>query len=431
MGNVIIFFAGMLATIGIGTKLKINIGLVAAAFAFVIGTAVGGLSGSRIIGLFPTTLFINYLLATFLFGFAGHNGTLKKLANHILYTCRNAGWLLGLLFFVVVYIASALGSGNSAPFFTSAICFSLAAQAGIHPLLVPVAIWIGSMIGSDMPWASGYAVDVGQLEIYYDPATTVQYVTSFYIWRAVFFIGLYLVLFVVLKAYKVKSSALNLEKPKPLDRKQKQSLAIIFAIIAAMILSAALSTLFPGLIPSSVADVFSFQTLSALGIIANILLKTAPYEDVLKHRIPWDTLLMLTLTGMYMALSEPLGVIEYLTQVLETSVPTNLILPGIVLLMAVMSFFVSGAVVIPMMLPLISVFAGVLNVSPAAVYCATQVGLTASSISPFSQGGASALSGCSDEAVRKKLLKQQTLLSILIAVVLVVVAALGGFSMLY
>lgn len=126
-----------------------------AAFAFVIGTAVGGLSGSRIIGLFPTTLFLNYLLATFLFGFAGHNGTLKKLANHILYTCRNAGWLLGLLFFAVVYIASALGSGNSAPFFTSAILFSLAGQAGIHPLLVPVAIWIGSMIGSDSPGHPG------------------------------------------------------------------------------------------------------------------------------------------------------------------------------------------------------------------------------------------------------------------------------------
>ena len=431
MGNVIIFFAGMLATIAIGSKRKINIGLVAAAFAFIIGTSVGGLSSGKIVGLFPTTLFINYLLATFLFGFAGFNGTLKKLSDHILYACRNSGWMLGLLFFAVVYIASALGAGNSAPFFTSAICFSLAAQAGINPLLVPVAIWIGSMIGSDMPWASGYAVDVGQLEIYYDQATTVQYVISFYIWRAVFFVGLYLLLFVLLKAYKVKKGVLNLEKPEPFDQKQRRSLGIIFSIIGVMLLAAVLTTLFPGIIPASVSNVFSFQTLSALGIIANVLLKTAPYEDVLKHRVPWDTLLLLTLMGMYMALAEPLGVIEYLTQMLQTSVPTNLILPGIVLIMAVMSFFVSGAVIIPMMLPLIGAFSSMLGISPAAVYAATQMGLTASSISPFSQGGASALSGCLDETVRKKLEKQQTLLAIVIAAALVVIAGVGGFSMLY
>ena len=41
-----------------------------------------------------------------------------------------------------------------------------------------------------------------------------------------------------------------------------------------------------------------------------------------------------------------------------------------------------------------------------------------------------ALTGCGDEAIRKKLLKQQTVLAGIFSVVLVLVAAFGGFSMM-
>lgn len=91
------------------------------------------------------------MVATFLFGFAQENGTLKKVAEHLLYSCRGAGWLLGLLFFGVSAIVAGLGAGGAAPFFMSAICFSLALQAGIDPLLVSVALWTSSMVGGSMP----------------------------------------------------------------------------------------------------------------------------------------------------------------------------------------------------------------------------------------------------------------------------------------
>ena len=154
-----------------------------------------------------------------------------------------------------------------------------------------------------------------------------------------------------------------------------------------------------------------FQFLATIGIILNILWKTAPYEDVLKQRVPWDTLLMLSFTEMYMALAKSMGIVDYMSELLQNTIPANLIIPGIVLIMCVLSFFVSGAVIVPMMLPLLSVLSAASGASTAAIYCATQMGLTASSISPFSQGGAAVLTGCSDESLRRRLIRQQTILA--------------------
>ncbi len=431
MSNTILFFSMILLAIVIGTKKKINIGLVAAAFAFPIGTIVCGLSPNAIISLFPTTLFLNFLLATFLFGFAGCNGTLKNLARHLIYLSRNAGWMLGLLFFLVTALIAALGAGGSAPFFMSAICFSLALQAGINPLLVPLAVWTGAMVGGNTPWVSGYATRIGQLEIYFDPLTASRYVVGYQIWRAVFYTVLYIVMFILLKGYKVNKEAIELKKPQPFDAKQMLTLKIIIAMILLIVVPAVLQSIIPCQFTNMLTKVFCFQLLAILGIIANIAGKTAPYEVVIKERIPWDTLIMLSLTGIYMALANSLGLVEFMSELLQNKIPAAWIVPGIVAIMCILSFFVSGNVIIPMVLPLLSVFSIASNTSVAVIYCAAQVGLTASSISPFSQGGAAALSGCEDNEIRKKLLKQQTILSGVFSVVVFLIAIAGGFSMLH
>lgn len=371
MVNTLLFFGFILLALILGTKLKINIGLVALGFAFLLGTTAGGLSAGGVVSLFPVALFFNFLIATFLFGFAGGNGTLKKVAEHLIYTCRNAGWLLGLLFFLVTVVVAGLGAGGAAPFFMSAICFSLAIQAGISPLLVPVAVWTASMVGGSMPWTSGYATNVGQLEIYFDASVSSGYVVDFFVFRAVFYTILYLVMFFVLRGYKVSQKAIQVAKPEPFDEKQKKTLAIVLGIIAMIVVPAAVQLICPNPVTGWISANCSFQFLATIGIILNILYKTAPYEDVLKQRVPWDTLLMLSFTGMYMALAKSMGIVDYMSELLQNTIPANLIIPGIVLIMCVLSFFVSGAVIVPMMLPLLSVLSAASGASTAAIYCAT------------------------------------------------------------
>ena len=160
-----------------------------------------------------------------------------------------------------------------------------------------------------------------------------------------------------------------------------------------------------------------------------MLLKTADYHRVVQTRIPWDTLLMLSLTGMYMALANSMGVVSYLSDLLQNTIPAHWILPGVVLVMCVLSFFVSGGVVVPMMLPLLSALSSASGMPVGTIYCGMQMGLTASSISPFSQGGAAVLTGCSDESLRRRLIRQQTILAPIFSAVLVFVAILGGFRL--
>jgi len=430
MTNTILFFVFLLSALVIGIKLKINIGLVTAIFAFLLGGSLGGLTAGGVVMLFPVSLFYNFLMATFLFGFAGENGTLQKVAEHLIYLCANAKWMLGLLFFAITALIAALGAGGAAPFFMSAICFSLGIQAGINPLLVSVSIWTATMAGSSFAWTSGYASNVGQLEIYFEKSAAVGYVMDFFVFRAIFYTILFLITYLILKGYRVKSTDLHIHKPECFDRFQKITLAIILGIIALLVIPPLAQLIAPSKLMELIGTNASFQLLAAVGIVLNIFFKTAPYEKVLKNRIPWDLLIMLCFMGMYMALAKPMGVVDYMSQLLQNSIPSWLLLPGIVLIMGVLSFFVSGGAVIPMMLPLLPALSSAAGVSVSMVYCAAQMGLTASSISPFSQGGAAVLTGCPNEKIRGRLLKQQTILAAIFTLVLAVVAALGGFSWL-
>lgn len=430
MENAILFFGGILLVLVLGTKWNINIGVVALVFAFLLGTTAGGLSAGGVVNLFPVTLFFNFFIATFLFGFAACNGTLEKLSARLIYACRNAGWLLGLLFFAVSVVVAGLGAGGAMPFFMSAICFSMAAQAGLPPILVSLALWMASMVGGSLPWTSGYATNVGQLEIYFSSDISASYVAKFFLFRAAFYTVAYLASFLILRGYKVNKSQLELVKPEPMNQEQRRTLGIVLAIIAMIVAPAAVQLVLPNPVTRWLSAKCSFQFLASIGILLNLLWKTAPYDQVLKQRIPWDTLLMLSLTGMYMALANTLGIVEYMSAMLQDTIPAGLILPGIVLIMCVLSFFVSGGVIVPMMLPLLSVLSAASGASTAAVYCATQMGLTASSISPFSQGGAAVLTGCTDERVRARLIRQQTMLAPVFSAALIAAAILGGFSAL-
>ena len=84
MLNTILFFVFIVLALILGTRLNINIGLISLSFAFLLGTTAGGLTPGGVVALFPVPLFFNFMVATFLFGFAQENGTLKKVAEHLL-----------------------------------------------------------------------------------------------------------------------------------------------------------------------------------------------------------------------------------------------------------------------------------------------------------------------------------------------------------
>ena len=164
----------------------------------------------------------------------------------------------------------------------SAICFSLALQAGIDPLLVSVALWTSSMVGGSMPWTSGYATNVGQLEIYFDLSTSSGYVVDFFTFRGIFYTILYVAMFVLLRGWRVRSSAVSLTRPAPFDTGQRQTLFIILGIIAMIVVPAAAQLLFPNPVTQWISTYCSFQFLAVIGITLNAVSYT--HLDVYKRQ---------------------------------------------------------------------------------------------------------------------------------------------------
>lgn len=65
-----------------GWKFKLNTGVIAIGFAFVIGICVMGMKASDIINFWPTTIVFYLLSIALFFNYATENGTILPLQSH-------------------------------------------------------------------------------------------------------------------------------------------------------------------------------------------------------------------------------------------------------------------------------------------------------------------------------------------------------------
>lgn len=68
-----------------GWKFKLNTGIIAMAFAFVIGICVMGMKASNIISYWPTTIVFYLLSIALFFNYATENGTMHVMGQKLLY----------------------------------------------------------------------------------------------------------------------------------------------------------------------------------------------------------------------------------------------------------------------------------------------------------------------------------------------------------
>lgn len=119
-------------SIAIGRVRKINIGLVAIPFAYIIGAFFMHIKPSDVIDLWPSHIFFAILAISLFFGFAMANGTLAEIANGLLYRFRAAP----VMIFLVSVLISALGAGYYAVMVLMApIALLVCRKIGINPLV--------------------------------------------------------------------------------------------------------------------------------------------------------------------------------------------------------------------------------------------------------------------------------------------------------
>ena len=429
ISGLIIFLLAIILAIVIGTKLKVNIGIVAFLFAFLIGTMLMGKTIAEVLSYFPTSLFYTLMVVSYFYGYASENGAFTSLSKWMIYALRKRLKLLPLFIYLVSFVVAATGAGaGPTPAIMAPVAFALAEQVGFSPVSAVLAVNLGVLSGGIQTWTSTGVLFSGMAEAYVGREAAIAagwgYGFILLIIPAIFYLFVYL--------YYQRKTVIKytvLDKPEPLDKRQKHSLMVI-----------GLMLLF--IIPPGFADIFfnipqlswftsrfDIKVLCLIGIIINSALGLGDSRKVVKDHIPWATIVMVCGMTTMIGLVAETGVADIMGSWLGNNVHSSLILPFIIIISGLLSFITGGAAeIFALVMPMFVSLSEASGISLAALSIALYAGCGSTGMSPFSQGGAMALSGCKDEAVREKVWPRQCIASVLFMLFYAALAFTGIFE---
>src|SRR5688572_10178709 len=152
MNPAILSLIALLVAIGLSMATKLNVGVLAMAFAWLIGTYVAGFRPEQVAAGFPSNLFLTLTGVTLLFALADTNGTLERLARRAVGLARGSTRLIPLILFFVAFLLASVGPGA---LITVAllipIAMAVSTQAGVPRFLTALVIANGANAGNLSP----------------------------------------------------------------------------------------------------------------------------------------------------------------------------------------------------------------------------------------------------------------------------------------
>ena len=143
---------GLVLMFVVATALPINMGALALAMAFIVGTLAVGMSSSAIIAGFPGDLFVTLVGITYLFAIAQKNGTIDWLVHQAV---RAVGGRIAAIPWIMFGVAAALTAVGAVSPAACAILAPVALQFarayGISPLLMGLLVIHGAQGGGFSP----------------------------------------------------------------------------------------------------------------------------------------------------------------------------------------------------------------------------------------------------------------------------------------
>ncbi|NDV53576.1 MULTISPECIES: SLC13 family permease [unclassified Salipiger] len=390
----------------LGYKTRINIGLFAIAFAYLIGAFLMGLKPSEIIAMWPLKIFFVIFSVCLFYSFAMVNGTLEKLAGHLLYACRGAPWLLPYAVFMTATVIAAMGAGYYTVLaFMAPITLLLCRRTGMDLILGGMAVNYGALGGANFMSSQSGIIFRGLMTNAGIDANT-AFVNSVAIFAATFLLPVVVITLMLLVTGKHRGlqGEMQIDKPAPLEPKQRQTLWLTLAMMA-IVLAAPLAHL---ALPGNETAAFINSKID-IGLIASVfsvialMLKLGDERKAIAS-LPWPTLIMICGMGMLIAVAIKAGTIDQLAAWIGGTIPPVLVPLSFGVVAAIMSLFASTlGVVTPALFPMVPALAAQLGLSPMLMFTAIVVGAQATSISPFSSGGSLILGSAPDAELRHSL----------------------------
>lgn len=405
-------------SVAIGYKTKINTGLIAIVFAYLIGCFAMGMKTKEVINGWPVSTMFVILSVSLFYNFALVNGTLEKTARYLLYACRRFPGLLPFALYLASAGIAALGAGFfTVMAFMAPITILICKEAKMDQLTGAVAINCGALSGANFMTSGSGIIFRGLMDEAGYGAEAFSYTAVIFVSSVIFSLLLIALFRFVPKSNRTIGKGISFEKPEAFTPKQKINLYLMIAMIIVVLVFPILHILLPE--AQLIAFINGKMDVGLVAIIFSVIalcFNLAPQKDVIA-KIPWNTIIMICGVGMLINVAIKAGTIDMLAAWAGSSLPTWIVPIAFSVIGAIMSFFSSTlGVVCPALYPLVPTLAETTGIAPMLLFTCIVIGAQSSAISPFSSGGSLVLGSCSTEEERNAMFPKLLFLAVPVSV---------------
>lgn len=424
--GVIIFVVAIVIAIVIGEKFKVNSGIIALAFAGIIGACFCNMRLKEVVALFPIDTFYLLFITTFFYGFMSEIGFIKGISDRMMYACRNKPAFVPIMTLIITFVISALGGDQASMLIMAPIAFGFAIEMGFNPILAIIAVQGGGSLGGYMPWATVGALQISLFERPFGshaPALAAQ--MGFVITVAITVLILFFAYYFITKGFKVKSAVTV--KPEPFNKKQKVALGLMIGVIVCLVLFPLINMIFKGTVVFSfLTRVLDIRLVMTIAAIIAIFLRFGNEREILMKKVPWGLIFMVCgMMTLINLMSDPhVGTIDFVTGLVGEGINPTIVVLILFLAVCGLGAVTGGITIISLLLAVVPVLAPICGMEAWALMACGMCGIHGMSISPYSAGGAMALSGCPEE-MKSKVVRQQYLVMFIQAAILLIFTLIG------
>jgi len=379
----------LLVAIALSMATRLNVGVLAMAFAWLIGTYVAGWRPEQVAAGFPSSLFLTLTGVTLLFALAESNGTLERLARRAVGLARGSTRLIPIVFFAIAFVLSSVGPGAIT---TVALLIPMAmavgTRAGVPRFLTALAVANGANAGNLSPISAiGIVANTKMAEVGLGGHEGKVWVANF-VAHVLVTAGAYFLLGGWRLAAATSSSGNS--GVERFERRHWITMAVIGSWIAGVI----------GLKLS--VGLAAFLAASVL-----VLMAVADEAPAMK-RVPWGVIVMVCGVTVLIAVLEKTGGMDLFTSLLAR-LASPVTVNGVVAFVTglISSWSSTAGVVLPAFLPTVpGLVEKVGGGDPLAVALSINVGSAMVDVSPLSTLGALCVAAVADPTDARVLFRQ-------------------------
>jgi di/tricarboxylate transporter len=369
----------LLTAIVVSCFSRLNVGVLAVAFAWIVGVYFGGMPLNDVVAGFPVQLFLTLAGVTLLFTQAQLNGTLDKFAHQAVRICRGNTGMIPVSFFLLGCGIASLGPGNiSTAAMLAPMAMAVAGRAGIPPFLMALMVGNGAQSGALSPFApTGIIVNGLMDRIGLMGFEWRTYWTNLVAHAVLAFAG-----YLALGGWRLFRSEFSTSiemspEASTFEGKHWTTIGVILTVLAAVLFANA-----------------NIGMAAFGGAVVLAALRVADHEQAIR-RMPWYPILMVSGVTVLIALLEKTGGLDLFTAFLARIATPVTATAAVAFVTAVISVYSStSGVVLPAFLPTIpGLVARLGGADPTALAASMNVGAHLVDMSPLSTTGAMCLAG--------------------------------------